>query len=282
MSTSAPPMLIEFADAWEALYPSAVFAGIVGDAAHQANGGYHISIEDQSSSNYSVTRPDDAAPPGGWPRNLASGVDMSVNTTDMFRIDSLVHAVWKDHEDSRRAFINAVNCWDGNDSPGRYDMYSNVLSGSDDSHKWHVHWEYRRRYVADQQAMAACLSILKGETKEQWQAGGGTPPPAKPQLRRPWPSYMPHNEYFGLISGPNHSHGGYYQAKSSAKKDERPDITAIQNRLNSLGYNCGTADGIFGDKTKAGVSSWQHALYPQYTSRYGEVWSDDWQRLFTY
>lgn len=105
-------------------------------------------------------------------------------------------------------------------------------------------------------------------------ASGGSGP-SEPHLRRSWPSYVPTNEYFGHISGPNASHGGYY-----AK--EQPDIRAIQDRLNKLGYNAGAVDGIFGNQTKSAVSRWQSALYAHLTTRYGEVWTDDWQRLFTY
>ena len=37
------------------------------------------------------------------------------------------------------------------------------------------------------------------------------------------------------------------------------DVQALQEQLNKLGYNCGTVDGIFGDKTKAGVIAFQTA-----------------------
>lgn len=104
-------------------------------------------------------------------------------------------------------------------------------------------------------------------------SSGSGPAPAR--LRRSWPSFIPKSEYFGHIKGPNASHGGKY-----AK--ERPEIQAIQARLNALGYNAGKVDGIFGDQTKKTVAAWQHALYSDLTSRYGEVWTDDWQRLFTY
>ena len=37
------------------------------------------------------------------------------------------------------------------------------------------------------------------------------------------------------------------------------DVRTLQESLNKLGYNCGTVDGIFGDKTKAGVIAFQTA-----------------------
>lgn len=103
-----------------------------------------------------------------------------------------------------------------------------------------------------------------------------------PWLRRPWPSYVPQSEYFGLITGPNESHGGYYAI-------ERPDVKAIQQRLITLGFVPGItnplsnwADGIYEQPTYTAVAAWQRKLYAPLTTRYGEVWSDDWSRLFTY
>ena len=37
------------------------------------------------------------------------------------------------------------------------------------------------------------------------------------------------------------------------------DVKELQQNLNSLGYNVGTADGIFGLKTEAGVKAFQKA-----------------------
>lgn len=116
------------------------------------------------------------------------------------------------------------------------------------------------------------------------QIAGGAPAPAPggAVLRRPWPSYMPQAQYFGLITGPNESHGGYYPA-------ERADVKALQQRLIVLGYvpgvtnpASGWADGLFEQPTADAVARWQRAKYAAQTSRYGEVWSDDWARLFTY
>ncbi len=108
------------------------------------------------------------------------------------------------------------------------------------------------------------------------------PAPTGPRLRMPWPSYMPTNHYFGLISGPTQSHGGYYA-------QERPAVQEIQRRLIVLGYvpgitkpSSGWADGKFEQATKDAVARWQRAKYSSSTSRYGEIWIDDWKHLFTY
>lgn len=103
--------------------------------------------------------------------------------------------------------------------------------------------------------------------------GGGT---VGPHLRRAWPSYMKVGDFFGLISGPDDSHGGI-------DAQERSDVQAIQRRLQDLRFapdRPGWADGIFEQPTKDSVTLWQHARMPG-TTRFGEVWPDDWQVLFT-
>jgi hypothetical protein len=169
MSTLAHDVTQHIAKNWESYYVSAVLSGIVGDAAHQAKGGYHISIEDQSSSNYSVTRPDDKAPPGTWPRNLAAGIDMSMSPTDMKLCSDRLWGVWYDQNDPRRNYLNGFNGWFNDGGPAkRYDYVSQQISETTDDHKWHVHAEERRKWVTDMNAANAILSILRGETKEQY------------------------------------------------------------------------------------------------------------------
>lgn len=104
-------------------------------------------------------------------------------------------------------------------------------------------------------------------------------PPAKPKptLRRKW-TLPAGNHFYGLITGPDNSHGGW-------KSDERDDVKAIQQRLQVLGFapkTPGWADGKFEEPTKDAVARWQRTKYASKTTRYGEVWSDDWVRLFTY
>lgn len=111
---------------------------------------------------------------------------------------------------------------------------------------------------------------------------GGAPDPAPPdgsgELQRAWPTYMPYTEWFGDYRGGDESHGG-----APGYEHERPDVAAIQSRLAALGYTeVGPADGWFGPNTIKAVTRWQSENYAALTTYYGQVWADDWSRLFTY
>lgn len=100
------------------------------------------------------------------------------------------------------------------------------------------------------------------------------PAPAPVSKAPPWP--LPYNHYFGLITGPDESHGGFYAS-------ERPFIKLIQQRLQILHFaptTAGWADGLFEWPTYDAVARWQRAMWAKYTTLYGQVWSDDWQRLW--
>ncbi|MFY1589004.1 hypothetical protein ACN267_31440 [Micromonospora sp. WMMD734] len=170
MATRATDTLRDLAAGWERLFPSAKLSGIVGDTRHAKRGGYHISIEDQvRDDDYSVIRPDDKAPPGKWPRDCASAVDMNLSLPDMKVCHARLVAVWRARAtDPRARYINAHNGWNGSGSPGRYDWVTSAVSTASDDHEWHVHLEIRRRYVNDPQAAKAVLSILRGESPAQY------------------------------------------------------------------------------------------------------------------
>jgi hypothetical protein len=116
--------------------------------------------------------------------------------------------------------------------------------------------------------------------------GGTTPPPSKP----PYPGSfnLLSGHYYGLLSGPERSHGGYYE-------HERGRIQAIQRKLVSLGYayrgdgqqvppsvwsTDGWSDGKFEKLTADAVSRFQRQHMPG-TQYYGQVWGDDWAKLWS-
>lgn len=163
MSTLSTSMLNSLASQWEDSYGSAVLSGIVGDLAHKARGGYHISREDQSSTNYSVIRADDK--PGMGPSDRAAAIDMTMSTADIIKCHTQLRNFWKNRaNDPRMQYINAWNGWDGTGDAGRYDVVKGTVETASSDHKWHIHLEVRRRYVNDTTAQKAILSMLKGES----------------------------------------------------------------------------------------------------------------------
>jgi len=166
MATLSTTMLNGLARQWEDAYPSAVLSGIVGDLAHKARGGYHISRQDQPSTNYSVIRADDKS----GPSDRASAIDMTMSTTDIIKCHTRLREIWKNRaNDPRMKYINAWNGWDGKGDAGRYDVVKGTIGTATADHKWHIHLEIRRRYVNDMNAQKAILSMIKGETLAQYQ-----------------------------------------------------------------------------------------------------------------
>lgn len=170
MATVSTPVMRKFADDWENAVPSAVLSGIVGDPQHQAEGGYHISREDQPDpDDYSIQLAEDKE----GPNNTAAAVDMNHSPAEMLLVTNRLLASAKDVNDPRlnytREFYGTVN---GKSVQG-WDTYYGRAATSDNSHLWHIHISFLRKYVNDPVAMAAVLSVIKGETVAQWQAGGG-------------------------------------------------------------------------------------------------------------
>jgi N-acetyl-anhydromuramyl-L-alanine amidase AmpD len=86
-------------------------------------------------------------------------------------------------------------------------------------------------------------------------------------------------QYFGLITGPQASHGGH-------QASDRPLVRTLQQRLIACGFvpgvadvDSGWADGLYGQATADAVAAFQRAHMPA-TQSYGRCSSDDWTTLF--
>lgn len=235
MTTLAPPTIKAVIPAWEKAYPSAVFSGIVGDMAHMNRGGYHVSIEDQSSTNYSVILSDDKAPPGTWPRNLAAALDMSMNKTDMILSTRRWMAVWADHSDPRRRFFRGFNGWLGTGNAQRWDFVKNTVQESTNDHTWHQHTEWRRRYANDSLARDAAISIARGESKATWIAHHPEDAPSPVVVPSGTTSY-----YVGAV-------GSRVLRYTTPKPMQGKDVVFLQRWI---GGGKLTIDGVFGPKTR--------------------------------
>ncbi|WNV82205.1 GH25 family lysozyme [Umezawaea sp. Da 62-37] len=112
-------------------------------------------------------------------------------------------------------------------------------------------------------------ATMDGWSREAFVIGNGSvPSPTAP----PWP--LPNGHYFGLITGPDSSHGGYYAT-------ERGWVAQIQRALQAKGFAPlydGWADGVYEQATADAVAAWQREAMPG-TTRFGEVWWDDWAVL---
>ena len=236
MTTRANALTRQFATNWDNAFPSAVFSGIVADPTTH-DGGYHFSIEDNTSTNYSVTRVDDKAPPGTWSREEAAACDMSMNKADMVTVYNRVHAVWADLGDPRRGYFNAWNVWDGSGDAVRLDFVTHTASFASADHKWHTHAEWRRRYVNDNNAYDAAFSMLIGETKAAWIARHNQAPSDPTPV--PPASHTKGTRTLELASP--HMTGA--------------DVTFVQKFIGPA--RAGAADGDFGPSTRAGVIWYQ-------------------------
>lgn len=157
-------------------YPSAVFSGIVSNAEHLRRNTYHSGIEDlPDQTGYTNFWPDDKAPPGTWARNLASAGDKSMSTADMVKEWNRYQAVYDNRNDPRRKFLSEYSGWNGRGEAERLDFQRNTRTVTSSDHKWHSHRAGRRRYANDPEFARAALSIEKGESIAQYEAGiGGT------------------------------------------------------------------------------------------------------------
>lgn len=185
MATVATPSMRALAIAWTNAIPGATLSGIVGDLAHQAEGGYHISRQDNSPDDYSVQLPPDKLGDPTW----ASAIDMSMPPTQMKLVTSRLLASAKDLNDPRldvcREFYGTL---DGITVTG-WDTYYGVPATSDDSHLWHVHVSFLRAYANDPAAMNAVLSIVTGQPYEEDDMPQGMGPIQLPNLPKAQESY---------------------------------------------------------------------------------------------
>jgi peptidoglycan hydrolase-like protein with peptidoglycan-binding domain len=225
---------------------SAVLSGMVPDRAHLENGGYHCSVEDLrkhgNGRDYSNVQPDDR----DFNIKYGAAIDVSMNKADMIKVYQRVYRVWKDKTDPRRKYINCVNVWDGSGHPVRLNFVTNKASKANWSHSWHVHDEFRRRYLLDPKAARAHISMFAGESKATWisrEEKPGTKPvasPVKPVIK-PVVKHAPGSRVLAYVPG-----------KPVLSVD---DVSYVQRFLGP--ERAGKADGVFGARTRAAVAWYQ-------------------------
>lgn len=281
--TVAPGTLINLQYKLET-YHNLINLGITGDDRHVATGGYHIGAatlrNNGMSGDYSLEFAADRVT-----HDYACAVDIGGRPDQLMNVGNrIVHAL-KNHDPRVYGRVRGVNApFDGVSIDRRLDDESPTTSADDNvqssDDRGHIHIEIYRSLVTNQTVINDLYNVLIG-------AGtSGAPAPApKPTGKiyqgAPVPAMIAQGtgQYFGLITGPNNSHGGYYAS-------ERQFIQMIQRRLMVCGFVPGHtsssdpwADGIFEQPTADAVTRFQRAHMPG-TQYFGQVWFDDWRVLF--
>lgn len=247
MSTVATAAVKGLAADWKKCFTSAEISGILPDKAHLSRGGYHVSREDQSDSNYSVVRPDDKGGPG----DAAAAIDMTMSAADMRSCTSRLVAAYTNVSDPRRKYINAFNGTVNNRTAQRWDVYARKTKPATSDHTWHVHLEIRRKYVNSATAMRAILSLLRGESLDSYLSRVGGRTPDKVSSARP--SNSP--SFPGLLK---------VGSKGSA-------VRLVQQKVGV------PADGDFGPHTEQAVKAYQKS---RKIGVDGMVGAQTWSRMF--
>lgn len=207
MPTIAKPYTREVLPAVRKVRKSAVLSGIVPDARHLDQGGYHVSIADLvrfgNAGDYSNRAKLDKAPPVTTAgRDNACAIDISMNTADMKATYKAVETVWKNRAtDTRAKYVNAINVWDGvkGHAPKRFNFQTGTKTNASKDHEWHAHGDWPRVWVDEQynassarRAARAMASIIVGQTHDAWlrqeQLGKYAPKPPAPAKPTPAPT----------------------------------------------------------------------------------------------
>lgn len=161
-------------------YPSSTPAGINGDQSHFSANTYHIGIRElPSKGGYTNRTWEDKMPAAGSDLH-SSATDESMSTADMIKNWNRHLAVFNDHSDPRRQYLAEYIGWNGVGSAERLDFQANTRTAASKDHKWHRHRAKRRRFWNSMEASFACISIDRGETKQQYLESIGQGDPAQP------------------------------------------------------------------------------------------------------
>lgn len=262
--------------------------GIVGDDRHVATGGYHIGAMSLRKAgmgdDYSLTFALDSQAN----HDYACAIDIGGGSQLLMTLGTrIVHAL-KNHDPRVYGKVRAVNApFDGTSIDRRYDAENpntpldDNTQASDDRN--HIHIEFYRTLVLNQSVMDDFFDVMAGVVVTP--AKPVTPAPVTPSKGKlyqghPVPTLLTRSgHYLGLITGPPKSHGGF-------NITERPIIKVLQQRLIVCGFvagitnpNSAWVDGLFENPTAAAVTNFQKKHMP-HTKFYGQVWADDWRKLF--
>jgi hypothetical protein len=162
MTAYAPQPIRDLAT-WITANVGGTFSGIVGDINHSF--GYHLARNDLPSSDYSVAECPEDKLGDGW---AASALDISFPPALMKTVTARLKHSADDVNDPRlngiREFAGTLNGTD----VFNYDTYfrQTGINQWDDSHLWHVHISFIRKYSNTVTVMQDVFRVVKGEPNQ--------------------------------------------------------------------------------------------------------------------
>lgn len=249
--------------------PGCTFAGVLGDRRHVY--GYHRGRNRLPKTDYSVQLPLDRE----GPSNYSAGLDLTFTTSQMKVVTARLRKSALDPNDPRlepiREFYGTL------DGKRVFGLMKNGLSTSwysstaDNSHLWHIHLSFFRKFCNNEAAIQGVMDVLKGIPYNK----NPTPPvpPKKPKPAKPATLISDKDEraimaaLVELRKGMNH-----HQVKR---------VQAILKNI--MGYDLGTVDGEWGDKTDRAFREWQNKYGKGKIGRTpdGVCKAADWHLLIT-
>lgn len=149
------------------LEPSSKLGGVLARKPGYHNSRDHLPTSDYSVSQFAIDRQ--------GPEDEGSAIDWTFPDAQAGNYDTIskyskrLYAVR--NGDSRtvymREFFGQI---DSDRTVEGWDYSKNRASTSDSSHLWHIHISIHRKYIDSAFAMRAILSILKGQSEEDWKA----------------------------------------------------------------------------------------------------------------
>ena len=180
------PALIWLAGELEKLEPASQLGGI-----YAFKKGYHSSRRDNQVNwpgNYSILISADQE----GSDNYGAAIDwtfpdaQSERYATIDKYSSRLLAAGQRNDPRTRVLREFYGQADSDTAVEGWDFWYRTTSTSDSSHLWHIHKSFLRKYANDMNAMKAVLSVLKGETLDQW-LGVGMADYTESQMRAfPW------------------------------------------------------------------------------------------------
>lgn len=216
MSTKAPPNLFKMYGLLDPHLSSLRIGGIVGDTAHVAGGGYHISRDDLKNhgqgSDYSVQCPADQRGSGSY----ASAIDLSLDPAEMQLVTTRLRTACTgdDYDPRIEPLREFIGCLDGKNVCG----YNRVGTGSGSrsrvgwvasgfsttSHRWHVHLSFLRDYSNGPNSIAGVAEVVAGLAAGALGWQGPNAPEEIAIVKTPPPASIPGEKPVMELDAPGH------------------------------------------------------------------------------